>query len=191
MALKLKTAPAAEPVSLTEAKLHLRVDGTDEDTLITALIIAARDWCEGFQNRAYITQTWYLILDEFPMGDCIEIPRPPLQSITSIKYYGTDDTEYTVDSGDYFVDEKSQPGRVSLAYSKSWPSTMLRPANGVIVEFVAGYGAAAAVPELIKTAMKLIVGHLYEHREETAEKVLAKIPMAAESLLGLDRIMPV
>ncbi len=123
-----------------EAKNHLRVSGTDEDGTIAAILTAAWKYCEEvLLHRALLPQTWDLWLDEFPDEDYIEIPRPPLQSITSIKYYGTDDTEYTMTATDYFVDTKSEPGRVSLAYGKTWPSTVLRPINGVVVRFVAGY----------------------------------------------------
>ena len=79
MALKLSAAPALEPLSLKEVKLHLRVDSDEEDTLIQSLIAAARMDCEKFQNRAYITQTWELWMDSWPDKDFIELPLPPLQ----------------------------------------------------------------------------------------------------------------
>jgi len=193
MALKLITPPASEPITLAEAKPHLRVDITDDDTLITNLIIAARQYCEKFQNRAYITQTWELWLDVWPEKDYITIPLPPLQSVVHVKYYGTDDTEYTMDTADYFVDTKSEPGRVALAYGKSWPTTTLRPANGVAVQFTAGYGdAASAVPETVKQAMYLLIGHWYENREATlAGTVSREVEFAVHSLLWQERIVPV
>ena len=163
-----------------------------EDTLISSLITAAREDCEKFQNRAYINQTWELWLDEFPRRDYIDIPLPPLSSITSIKYYDTANVEATMTITDYFVDTKSEPGRVVLAYGKSWPSTSLRPANGVCVTFVAGYGAlATSVPQTVKSAILLMLGHLYEHREAVSDKPMSEIPMAVESLLSKDRIMPI
>lgn len=139
MALKLITPPPFEPVSLAEAKLHLKQDDTADDALITALITGAREYCEGFQNRAYIEQTWDLWLDEFPYEDFIKVPKPPLQSVASVKYYDTANTEATFGTDDYFVDDKSNPGRVSLGYSEDWPTTTLRPANAVVVRFTAGY----------------------------------------------------
>ena len=78
MGLQLVTPPAAEPVSLSEAKEHSRITGTDEDDLITTFIEAAREYCEEYQNRAYITQTWDLSLDEFPDSP-YSLPKPPLQ----------------------------------------------------------------------------------------------------------------
>lgn len=163
-----------------------------EDALLEALITTAREWCEGYQNRAYISQTRELWLDDWPGADYIKIPLPPLQAVNSIKYYDTDDTAATMDTVDYFVDTKSEPGRVSLAYSKSWPTTTLRPINGVCVEFEAGYGDAANdVPYRVKQAMLLLIGHLYEHREQSTEKALSEIPFGVKALLGLDRVVPV
>lgn len=168
-----------------------------EDDLLTALITVARDYCEGFQNRAYITQEWELWLDDWPHEDYIRIPLPPLQSVEAIKYYDTDDTEATWDSGDYFVDVKSEPGRVALNWSEVWPTTTLRPTNGVLVEFTAGYGDLASdVPQRVRQAMLLMIGHWYEHREavvisEGRTVSTVEVPLAAKALLWLDRVVPV
>lgn len=189
MALKLITAPATEPITLSEAKSHLRIDTTTDDTLITTLITAAREYCEGFQNRAFVSQTYELWLDAWP--EYIQIPRPPLQSITSIKYYGTDNIEYTMASDDYFVDTKSEPGRVVLAYSKSWPSTTLRLVNGIVVTFVAGYGTAGNVPLKIKQAILLLVAHWYESREAAITGAISReIEFAVHALLWQERVIP-
>ena len=209
MGLKLITEPAAEPVTLAEAKSHLRITASDEDANITTWIKTAREYCEGYQNRAYITQTWELALDSFPIQQIgqispgglsgwiqyeriIKIPLPPLQSVTSIKYYDTSGTEKEFSSDDYEVDTYSQPGRISLGYGKSWPSIILRPVNGVIITFIVGYGDTAdKVPEKVKQAIKVLIGELYEHREVTDVKELKEVPFAVHALLGLERIWPV
>ena len=191
MGLKIVTAPQSEPISLPDMKDHLRVTGTDEDALITTLIEAAREYCESYQNRAYITQTWEFALDEWPENGIISIPKPPLQSVTSIKYYGTDDAEYIWDPSNYQVDTHRQPGRVAPVYGKAWPSTTLRPMNGILITFEAGQADADAVPERVKQAIKVLVGHLYENREATDLKELKEVPFAVHALLGLDRIWPV
>ncbi len=185
MALKLVTAPAVELMSTANAKAHLRVDSTDDDTLIGVLIKAARQHAENVASRALITQTWDYQLDAWPDGDEITIPLPPLQSVTSVKYYDTAGTEYTMTATDYIVDTKSEPGRIVLAYGKSWPSTTLRPAAGVIVRFVAGYGDAAAnVPEAIIAALKLHIGYLYEQREAVnIGNIVNELPLAYDALL--------
>lgn len=186
-ALKIATAPAEEPISLSEAKLHLRVDISDDDDLITSQIVTARRRAEKIAGRALVTQTWDYVLDAFPEGDTLEIPKPPLQSITSIKYYDEDGTEYTVDSGDYYVDTYGEPGRVVLKSSATWPSTTLREANGVIVRFVAGYGDAEDVPEEFKQAIYLLVGHFYENREAVSDAKLLPTPDGVMALLWMDR----
>ncbi|MFA5379719.1 MAG: head-tail connector protein [Dehalococcoidia bacterium] len=167
-----------------------------EDDLLTTLIAVAREWCEGYQNRAYITQTWELWLDEWPGEDFVKIPLPPLQAVNSITYYDTDNVAATIDGDDYFVDDKSEPGKVVLAYGKSWPSTTLRPANGICIESDAGYGDAASdVPKRVKQAMLLLIAHLYEHPEAvhvgSSGTSIVEVPFAVKALLGLDRIWPV
>jgi len=188
MALVLVTAPSEEPIELSEAKNHLRIDGTDEDTLISGLIATAREHAEHFTRRAFITQTWELWLDAWPDGECITLPLPPLQSVAHVKYYGIDDTEYTFDSANYFVDTNNEPGRVVLGYSKSWPTLTLRPANGIVVRYVCGYGAASAVPQAIKQAMLLHIGAMFENREAVVSGSVNVLPMAYGALLWPYRV---
>ena len=188
--LSLSAAPAKEPVTLTDMKDHLRID-TDIDLEaeeIKYMISAARRWCENFQHRAYITQTWQWALDAWPASP-FDVPLPPLQSAT-IAYYDTDETAATFSSSYYQTDIISEPGRISLVYGQSYPTTTLRPINGIIVTFIAGYGTSESdVPENIRQAIKLLVGHMYENRENTWIKPLEEIPMGVESLLWQDRVM--
>ena len=193
MALTLVTAPAVEPVSVADVKSHLRIDNTDDDTLLGTYIAVARRFCERYQNRAYITQTWKLVLDNWPKGhDVIELSYPPLQSVTNIVYYDTDETANTLSTSVYMVDTDSKPGRVTLKYNQTWPYTILRPYNGIEITYVAGYGDAASdVPENVVHAMKLLIGHLYENREATGIRPLSEIPFAVKSLLDLERIIKI
>lgn len=164
--MTIQTEPAAEPVSTDDAKLHLRVDIDDDDDLIDALVKAAREHVEIITRRALITQTWDYYLDEFPTGSVIEIPRPPLQSVTHVKYTDKDGTESTFSSASYHVDTDGEPGRIVLKYGESWPGDTLQTSNPIVVRFVAGYGeSGASVPEAIIQAIKLLVGHYYENRE--------------------------
>lgn len=161
-----------------------------EDNLLSALIIVARDYCEGFHRRSYITQTWELWLDGWPEKDWITLDFPPLQKVNHVKYYETDNSENTFTPADYFVDTKSEPGRVALGYSKIWPSEVLRPTNGVVVNYDAGYGgAAASVPEKVKQAMKLLVGHYFKHREATDTALSKEVEFAVHALLWQDRVL--
>ena len=186
MALTLFTAPAAEPVSVSEAKSHLRVDISDDDTLIGTLITAARVHVEQHLKRALVTQTWELVLDGFPASPEIRLPMPPLASVTSISYTDKDGGAGSVSSGDYVVDIDREPGRIVLKNGKSWPSAVLKEAAGVRIKYVAGYGNAAAVPQPIKQAILLLVGTLYENREDTlvAQGVtVMRLPFGVEMLL--------
>ena len=191
MALKIYTAPTSEPVSLVEAKLHLRVDDTIDDTLITSLITTARETVEGISRRALVSQTWDLFLDEFPEGDELLLPFPPLQSTgLTVQYTNQDNVlaPATFASTNYAVDIYSEPGRIKLVYGAAWPGDTLYTLNGVHVRFTAGFGAAATVPLKYKQAILLLVGHWYANREQVAGNVtLNEIPFGVTSLLWLDR----
>lgn len=163
--LSLVTPPAEEPITLSEAKAYARIDFSDDDTLIAGFIVAARQQCETITRRALITQTWDLILGEFPERE-IEIPLPPLQSVTSITYLDDSGVSQTLATSVYKVDTANLPGRITLKSGQSWPSTYDESA-AVTIRFVAGYGNAAAVPDGIKSWLKLRTSTMYEHREES------------------------
>lgn len=179
MALRLITGPATEPVSSTEAKLHLKVDGSTDDTLIAALITAARMLCESYQGRGYITQTWELTLDAFPESP-FELPVAPLASVTSIKYKDAAGTEYTMDPSDYVLDLSSEPGRVALADGVSWPSVDLYPVGAVKIRYTVG---GASAPANVKQAILLTIGDWYQDRQAGSD-----LSPAAKALLTVDRV---
>lgn len=171
MRVRVLTPPAAEPVSITEAKLHLRVDGTDEDALITALIVAARAAAEHETGRSLVTQTLRLTLDAFPADGGIELLRGPVQSITQVQYVDAAGSTQTLSGSLYALDNASEYSSHYLlpAYGSTWPATR-EQANAVWVDYVAGYGNAAAVPQAIKQWILLAVGDMYANRERSAEK---------------------
>lgn len=174
MALIRIAAPASEPLTLAEAKLHCRVDGTDEDALITALIVAAREQAEHETGRALITQTWELVLDAFP--EAFVLRKSPVQSVTSLKYLDSaTGAEQTLDPADYLLDKDSEPGYVVPAYGKAWPYSREVP-NAVRVRYVCGYGLAVAVPQAIKQWMLLAIGTMYENRATSGAGQVYNIP---------------
>lgn len=185
---KLITAPSEEPVSLEEVKAHLRIEHADEDVLLTGLINAARTLVENQCWRALVTQTRELYLSNWPAGAAIELPYPPLQSITSFTYTDYLNAATVWASTNYLVDTVNEPGRLVLAYDADWPTATLKPLHPIAVRYVAGYGAAADVPELLKTAIRLIVGHWYENREATvigAGLTVSQLPLAVQSILAM------
>lgn len=192
-ALSVQTAPAGEPISASQAKTHMRVSDSNSDTYIGLLIKAARIYAEEVMlRRALITQTLDLWLDKWPNGNVINLPRPPLQSVTSIVYYDTDDTEAAFAAANYHVDTDSEPGRIILNDGQSWASSDLRTAHAIRVRFVAGYGDSATdVPQDILHGLYLLIAHWFEHREPVlvgAGGTVVALPMAAEALLGGYRI---
>jgi uncharacterized phiE125 gp8 family phage protein len=181
---KLIIPPVEEPVTLQEARAHLRLE-SGEDEYITGLIKTARRYCETFQGRAYITQTWDHYLNFFPC-ECIKIPLPPLQRIVFVKYKDSAGFLQTLDPLAYIVDAYSEPGLIYCAYGKSWPSTWPE-INSVQIRFRDGYGTAADVPQEVKHAILLKAADLYEHRggDEGIDKTINE---AIESLLWPDRV---
>lgn len=182
-ALNVKTPPTTEPVTLSELKAFARIEHDDEDSLLTAAIKAARRWAEDYTRRTFITTTYTLYLNSF--RDVIEIPRSPLASVVSIKYTDIAGVEQTLDPSVYTVDIVSMIGRIILAYGKSWPSTRDIP-HAVRVEFTAGYGAAADVPEEIKLAIRYWAKDKIDDRDNGDAKRPAVL--TAESLLDFYRI---
>jgi uncharacterized phiE125 gp8 family phage protein len=184
MSLSLTTAPTAEPVTLDEAKAHLRVDTTDDDALITSLISAARARAEWHTSRAFVTQSWTLWLDAWPCSGMVEIPLPPLQSVASVTAYAMDDSATVLDAATYQIDTASSPARLILKPNTSLPVN-LRRVNAVAVAFTAGYGEAADVPAPIGEAILKLVANFYVNRGD-AEAVT---PAEALALLAPYRVL--
>jgi uncharacterized phiE125 gp8 family phage protein len=183
MASKIVTQPATEPVTLAEVKEYLRLDGSDHDDLLTSLIASARQWCEMYQNRAYITQTWETWLDRWHFP--IRLARAPLGAVSYIKYYTSDNTEKTWAVTEYQVDAITDPARINLAYNVTPPNDVLRPMNAIVIRYTTGYGAAANVPDVVKLAIKMIIAFRFENPEHDG------VPDAVKYLLMGDRVVPV
>jgi uncharacterized phiE125 gp8 family phage protein len=183
MILIQTTAPPAEPITLDELKDYLRIDTTTHDDQLTTLITTCRLWVENVIHRALVEQTWKYYLDAWPSDgkDYFEIPLPPLQSITAIKYTISTGAKETWHEDYYEVDIDSEPGRIILAYDATWPTDTLHPKNPIEVEFVCGYEKdetaspddyAANIPDAIKHAIMLHAEILYDRPPETNIKVL-------------------
>jgi len=171
---RLLTPPAQLPVTLEEVKEHLRIDDTDHDSLITTFINAAVADVENMTGRALITQTWDLLFDSWGEIKLSVLPFGNLQSITSIKYYGEDDTEQLVSTDNYIVANVGTDfGRIWFDDDSDFDYPVLGQATKIIVTGVFGYGDTDAdIPAIIKTSIKLIVSDLFDS-EDTSKVVTA------------------
>lgn len=191
MAQMLSIAPIDEPISLAEAKRHLRVeyDFTADDVYIEGLITRVRDTAEAISLHALTPQTWKLYLDEWPDGNQVEIPRPPLSEVSSITYIpetGDPESPETLAESVYYVDVNRVPGRVVLKPNQSWPSEALYPAGAICITFVCGYTAPQDIPQKARQAMFLLLGEWYENREPLTlgqGANVAQLPRGVDALL--------
>lgn len=155
------TPPAAEAISLAEAKAHLRVVYADDDTQINMMITAARQLCEEYLQRAIMPQTLQVTLDEFGCG--VRLPWPPFAEFVSMAYTDAEGTTGSVAPEAMTVDFRSGLAELRPAYGTSWPP--VRPGSQITVQYKAGYLDAASVPAPIKAWILLLIGTLYENRE--------------------------
>ena len=186
-----ETTVPADIVTVAEAKLHCRVDHTTEDAVFTRLLGVARRQCEMISGYAYTTRTLVSKLDYWPRSGCIELPYPPLQSVTSIAYLDEAGGSNTFASSNYVVDTHSIPGRILLKSSADWPNATLQVGGAITITYVAGFGTANDVPDHYKQAMLLTVGHLFENRESVVVQQgagMVQVPQAVEWLLLMDRV---
>lgn len=182
MALTLIAGPLMEPVTLAQAKAHLRVDTMEEDILISSLILTSRLHIEAALGLALITQTWQLTLNDWPKGNAIPLPLHPVSAVVAVRTIDAGGTVTTLAPSAAILDQ-GPPARV-VNTSQLWPSVPAA-ANGIAVTFTAGFGPAAEdVPQPVRQALLLLVAHWYEHRDpvEIGEPQTA-IPKAVSDLL--------
>ena len=201
--IKVVTDWTASAVATSDQKSFMRVDFSDDDSLIAELIKASQNVIQTYLNRAITTQTLELYLDRLPFyndlklqegiytapdieynSNYIVLPRPPVASVTHVKYFDDSDTESTFASSKYYVDLISEQARIVLRTGESWPTvTETRNANAYVVRYVAGYGGASDVPPPIVQAIKLLTTHLYENREAVTSLYVNTIPYTIGALL--------
>jgi len=165
MATTLLAGPTVEPITLTEAKAHLRVDSSADDTLIQSLIMASRLHIEAALDLALISQSWRFQLDRWPRSRSLNLPMRPVQSLTTVKVFNGDDDSEALENTAFILDGTANPARLILSGSMSLPAPG-RAAKGIEIDFVAGYGDAPSdVPQTIRQALLLLTAHWYENRE--------------------------
>lgn len=181
------TAPSASPISLAEAKAQMRVEGSDDDTIIQRLIDAAVAFVDvqGVLGFAMITQTWGEWVGQSP--GTVMLSLGPVQSVSAIKYYDTDGTLQTATLSDFNV--FGTPNRITISpkSGKAWPTTQMRD-DAIKIEYVIGYGDAASdVPQTIRHAILMLVAHWYENRETSSEKQMQDLPYGFMEMIGIER----
>jgi len=180
------TAPAVEPVTNDDVKLYARIDGSSEDALIDSFIQAVREATERFLGRALINQTITVSLNVWPESP-IELPRPPLVSITEVRTVGEDLSESVYAASQYYAITKKEPGELVIKYESTEPCNTDRYFGGYEIEYIAGYGAtAASVPEAIKLGIIMWVADVYENRVPISEP-----PGIVKTIMAPYRIIPV
>ena len=192
MSWQITAQPATEPITLVEAKSHLRVTFADEDTYINTLITSARKYCEAYCNRVFITQTWRQ--NENAWSYPIKLMVNPVISLTSLKYIDTNEAQQTItdNTNNFQKDFNSDVAKIYSGLVEAFPAIGIS-INPIEIITVCGYGAASDVPDDIKHAIKLMVSHLYENREMVnvpLNSLSSDIPMpsAVPSLLNRYRI---
>jgi uncharacterized phiE125 gp8 family phage protein len=176
------TPPVAEPLTLAQVKVHLRIDQNAEDDFLTSLIAVARQHLERTTGLVLISQTLRLYLDGWPDTGLIEIARGPVQAVTDARIYDDDGVEITVDLGGHVLDGSARPARLWL---RSRPSPG-RPMNGVEIDFTAGFGEAATdVPDTLKRAMLTHIAAMYEFRSAVSvDQQPAAVPDGYDRLIA-------
>ncbi len=197
MGLQQVIAPATDPITLGEARQHCRITMVEDDGLLVGYLIAARTHVETHLRRALITQTWDFTIDhDWPqerragvLRDQIVLPKAPLQSVTSISYVDTAGNVQVLAANQYLVDATGLQGRIDPAYGVTWP-TVREQLAAITVRIVCGYGSNPGdVPESIRQAMLLLIGHWYENREAVnVGNIVSEMPMAVEALLFPHRV---
>ncbi|MGE0109109.1 MAG: head-tail connector protein [Bdellovibrionales bacterium] len=192
MSNQLLSAPIVEPVTLADMKAYARISHANDDALLTDLISGAREWCEAFTGRAFITQTWRCTLSVFPKGRVLILPSGPLQSITSVTFYNASGEASSFDVSHLLLESGSVPSRAVLEDNAVW-FPLQRAANGMVVDYVVGYGSSSAdVPAPLRLAIKQLVLHWYENREAIArDESITRVPMTVEALLKEYRVFKI
>jgi len=178
--------PVVEPVSLADAKTHLRVDTESDDDHILALITAAREWCENYTQRTFIHTQWTMTFDTFPWE--IELPRPPVAvasgyTATTVAYVRETGGTANLPTSEYRVDRSAEPGVIRTVYAGTWPSHLL-DRNSISVTWWGGYGEdGTKVPKVVRSAILMLVAYWYERRLAADQIASNAVPFGVSSML--------
>jgi uncharacterized phiE125 gp8 family phage protein len=176
----LVTGPVLEPVSLEDLKLWLRIDTSEEETLLTALITSARLIVEAVTRRILITQTWRLVGSAWPIDEVLPLSLSPVQSVASARIFDEAGTPTSIDLAKLTLETTGND--FALRFKNDLP-TPTRPFSGIEIECVCGYGNAEAVPEPLRLAIRMIATYWYENRGDIVQTTVDNLPPGVKSLL--------
>ena len=183
------TPASTYPVSLTEAKLHLKVDITTDDTLITNLIVAATQVSEEQTNRFFINTVVNQTCSDFK--ELSELFKSKVSAVTHIKYYDSDNAQQIWASSNYVVNKEYEPCQINLVVDGSFPNIADR-IDAIECRYTVGYGTASDVPDVIKQAILLTLGNWYENRMSVITgRTTTEMPMSAKFLLDTYKVQVV
>lgn len=203
------SGPDVEPITVDEVKLHLKIDHTDDDVYIAALVHAARVFCEQWTGRAFTNQTWKLTLQQWPTryrsdqwwdgprlgamselhhdADRVPLPKGEIQSITSVVTYDDSDADTTWGAENYRL---TADGELARKEGVTWP-TALRASDAIEITYIAGYGEDwNAVPMALRQGLTMLVSHWYENRAPVnIGNITTQLPLSVGAALGQFKIM--
>jgi uncharacterized phiE125 gp8 family phage protein len=185
-ALERVEDPAETPVTLAECKAHMRVDFSDDDAYITALLNAAVSYLDGqgVLGKAMVTQKWRQYVGQSP--SIVSLSVLPVQSVTEVGYYDASGVEQTATLSDFDVFGNGQATTVQPKSGASWPVAQDR-SDAIWIEYEAGYGDAADAPDALKQAIKMIVAYWYENREAVSAQSMKEVPIGITALINTQR----
>jgi uncharacterized phiE125 gp8 family phage protein len=185
----LMTGPVIEPISLTEMKTYLRVDTNDDDGLINAFITAARLLIEASSRRVFISQTWRLVLDQWPKDGFIRVPVSPLIQIVAARVFNASGIASTVALSSLEANSLSDPPQIAIVGPVMVTG---RARSGVEIDISCGYGSAIGnIPEPLRQAIRLLVARWYDNRGDIMHPHAATLPPDIAALVAPYRRMRV
>lgn len=184
MALQLRSGPAIEPVTLSEAKNFLRLDSTEDDVLISSLITAARIYIETTIGKILITESWSYFIDKWPKSNTVYLPLNPIQEIEEVRFYSDEETYQIIPPADYSIDIISNHPRLKFKGAQQAPISS-QALNQIEVRFIAGYGDNLSdIPADLKQALLMLCAHWFEQRDPIGfGGSFAEVPTTIQALL--------
>jgi uncharacterized phiE125 gp8 family phage protein len=180
MGLTIRSS-SPSPVSIEAIKSHCRISGPWDDDVLPGFIEAATGYLEQATNTTLRQTEYTLVLDGFPSGREIKLPRPPAIEVEAVNYIEPDGGSMVLDTADYIVDAASRPGRIVLRSGLTWPQTS-NDAAALTIDYSAGYGT---LPPILRQGILLLAAYFHEHREAATDRTITELPLAIRSIIEM------